>query len=613
MVLAISRRATLVVVVLLAVGLGVWVWQGEERAGRSGAGHRVHGTGGGDEESDEAGGRHAPGWKAPPPPGQDPSYQGPSPTDPWREGEFAQKAGPSMPRPPPPRQEASTTRDAVARAITRAPGKVGYLTSVPTTEPWASLLGERLVPVAPQEVDEQGTGIDAFAWRLLGRGVDFLLVDTSEPLATPWLDAQATTLRSRLRDALPTTHFHPVVRGATHTLYRVSPPIRISDAKAKQLVAYVRAKLAGETATWPDLEAPTAAVDGGQHRVAISLRSWETRAVGHKKIGWRSALGSTLREAVDAAIERVKKGWSKMRDEAELPERLASAMPRVEVELDVLFDVCEITDPEPHRLMWNLELGYDGAYLDVDGSTSLRLPSEALQSGVETEAGFIDRLEKNAHLQTGTWRNPDHRFGRFATLNFVEIAPAGRVVRTYRGSPLVRVSEVTKERLKRSLVLGARWLWRNQLPDGQFRYRYKPLRPEGDWWQEGNNIVRHALNPYTLMLVNRVAPDPGSSRARGAGSSTRSRTCGASATVATSGTPTSPPRSPTRRWAPSRSRSCRSSRWPRRSTSASTATSSTASPRSCCTCRTPTGTSASTTCRRTTRTSRPRTPSSRAS
>lgn len=500
MVLAISRRATLVLIAALAVGLGVWVWMGEQTSG----GRRTS-RGGGDEEGEDGAGRHAKGWKAPPEPGQDPDYEGPSPTDPWREGEFAQKAGPSMPRPPPPREESPLTRDAVARAIARAPGKVGYLASAPS-EPWLGLLGDRLASVEPQEVDEQGLAIEALSWRLRGRGIDFLLVDTTEPVAGVWLDAQATTLRSRLRDALPMTHFHPVVRGATHTLYRVGPPIRITERQGKALLGYVRAKLAGGGAAWPTIDAPVGAVDGAQHRVALTLRSFAA-SPDHKKLGWKSAPGATLRAAVDAAIDRVRKGWPGMRDDTELPADLGDALERIEVEIDVLFDVCEITDRDARRLMWNLELGYDGAFLEKDGSTVLRLPSDALQGGVETEAAFVERLEKNADLAPGAWRDPDHRFGRFATLDFVEVEPEGRVQRLYRGNPLVRVSEITKKRLVRSLVVGARWLWRNQLPDGQFRYRYKPLRSESDRWQEGNNIVRHALNPYTLMLVNRVAPD----------------------------------------------------------------------------------------------------------
>jgi len=503
MVLAMSRRTTLVVVGLVALGLGVWVWMGEDQRGSGRRGSAS--SGGGDEEGGEDGaGQHGKGWKAPPEPGQDPDYEGPSPTDPWREGQYAQKAGPSMPRPPPPRTESPLTREAMARVIARVTGKIGYLSSMGSTEPWASLLGDRLVPVDPQEVDEQGMQIEALSWRLRARGVELLLVDTTEPIAGVWLDSQATTLRSRLRDALPMSHFHPLVRGATHTLYRVGPPLRITERQGKALLGYVRAKLAGASATWPEIDAPVAAVDGAQHRVAISLRSFAA-SPEHKKIGWRNSPGATLRAAVDAAIGRLKSGWPKMRDE--LPERLADAMDEIEVEIDVLYDVCEITDRETRRLLWNLELGYEGAFIEKDGTTVLRLPSDALQGGVETEAAFVERLEKNADLEAGAWRDPDHRFGRFASLNFAEVTPEGRVVRLYRGNPLVRVSEVTRERLVRSLVVGARWLWHNQLPDGQFRYRYKPLRDPSARWQEGNNIVRHALNPYTLMLVNRVAPD----------------------------------------------------------------------------------------------------------
>jgi AMMECR1 domain-containing protein len=95
-----------------------------------------------------------------------------------------------------------------------------------------------------------------------------------------------------------------------------------------------------------------------------------------------------------------------MREDTNLPEDLADALERIELEIDVMYDFCEITDRATSRLMWNLELGHDGAFITDGDSFSVRLPSEALQGGVETEEAFIERLEKNAHLTKGAWREP---------------------------------------------------------------------------------------------------------------------------------------------------------------------------------------------------------------
>src|SRR5687768_6726017 len=162
MVLAISRRATLVLVLAVAVGLAVWVLQGErEGAGSSAARDRA-----GDEEAGDDEASSGAQGKLPPSPGQDPSYEGPSPREPWREGQFAQKAGPSMPRPPPPEVETGATLDAVERAVARAPGSIAFLSSMPPEEPWMAKLGPRIVPLSPEEVDGEGTELDRLAHRL---------------------------------------------------------------------------------------------------------------------------------------------------------------------------------------------------------------------------------------------------------------------------------------------------------------------------------------------------------------------------------------------------------------------------------------------------------------
>jgi hypothetical protein len=112
-------------------------------------------------------------------------------------------------------------------------------------------------------------------------------------------------------------------------------------------------------------------------------------------------------------------------------------------------------------------------------------------------------------LHEGMWeKDTAYRFQRFRTVNWIDRPGGGEVVEIYRGVPLKTIWDVNRSALVRSLELGADWLMRNQKTDGQYAYKYTPTNRPGTRWTAGGNIVRHALNPYTLLMVNKIKPDP---------------------------------------------------------------------------------------------------------
>jgi hypothetical protein len=112
-------------------------------------------------------------------------------------------------------------------------------------------------------------------------------------------------------------------------------------------------------------------------------------------------------------------------------------------------------------------------------------------------------------LHESVWhKDATYRFGRFRTIHWIERSPEGDIVELYRGIPLKTIWDVSRASLVRSLELGADWLMRNQSPDGQYAYKYTPINRPGRRWTAGGNIVRHALNPYTLLMVNKIRPNP---------------------------------------------------------------------------------------------------------
>jgi hypothetical protein len=415
--------------------------------------------------------------------------------------------------------------EAVQAAAREAEGLIGYVG--PRRDDRFDVLGTRLrdVPGSLFEGDDPASVAD----QLNRDGYAWLLVSSRTPQPTPGMEPNIVSLRVRLRDALPLSHFHPVIFSRSHVLYRIAPPLELDQADRQRIAAWTRARLGGgEEAGSLGIERPTGAVGRAEHRVIISLRSRDTERLLGQRLASASAAGPTLEQALGRTVDRLVSTWSEARAEAAdrfrvtFPTELAEAMQSFEIEIEVVHDLCHIIDRDDGRLLWQFELGLEGMYFERGDRFSYMSPATPIQraSGEDFlgERGMLELFLEWNGLDQRDWVAPGsqgtvrgryaHDFGRFESLHWLERSPGGEVVSLYRNVPLATLADVTRENAVRALRLGAMWLVNNQLEDGQFRYRYKPLEASARRrWINGNNVVRHALNPYTLLLVNRVAPD----------------------------------------------------------------------------------------------------------
>ena len=466
-----------------------------------------------------------PGWQRPPPIGSDPDYMGPEPTAPMRFSPYAMSTSKRVRRRRLPRDNGDPAMaEAVLHVMQGVEGRVGYLGNDPGDR--FEDLGDRM-----RDVDDRlfaGNDPSPIAERLLGEGFSWLLVSSREPVPVPWMATDVDGLRIRLRDALPLSHFHPVIFSRSHVLYRIAPPMELAQSDMQRITEWVRDRLADEAAPPLGIERSTASVGRNEHRAIISLRARRHSRVIGRRVVSASESGSTLEEALAHTVERIQRDWDEARAEAidrfrvTFDRDLSEAIGEMELEVEIVDRMCHIIDRDVGRLLWQFELGIEGMYFERGERFSYMSPATPIQrasgDNFRGERGMLDKfLEWNA-LQQDDWLEPGRPgtargryasdFGRFETHHWLERGPGGEIVVLYRNVPLVTIADVSRDNLIRSLRLGAMWLVNNQLDDGQFRYRYKPLEENNRRrWIRGNNIVRHALNPYTLLLVNRVAPD----------------------------------------------------------------------------------------------------------
>ncbi|MDJ0762280.1 MAG: hypothetical protein QNJ97_04755 [Myxococcota bacterium] len=476
-----------------------------------------------------------PGWKAPPLPGTDPGYKGPDPTQPFKESPYAMPSSKAvLARPPIRDRQDPTLVTEVKKALARAAGKIGYLG---TAESLARLgkLGHHLIVLDPAmfAVDDD----EKVAQQLLSRGLDVVLVDRTIPRVSPWVEEKMSSVALRLRDAVSLAWFHPVVLGSGTAMFRLAPPFEIPLHVKRLVTSRVRTLLTGDRPVEFVFNPPLGAIGDDAFRVIVSLRWRAESGLKGRKLVKRMAHGPTLRAAIDSAVRRIKSDWSNIRKSitnnrtisvAYVPSDLREAVSKMEIEIDVLYDFCQLTDRSPHNLLWYVELGLEGLSLRGNGVFHYLEPNYAVHMESKSEIRFLEKMlmksqlkqflrnpkkKKNKKrgkvLHEAAWVNDDtYQFGRFRTVNWIERPGGGDIVELYRGVPLKTIWDVNRASLLRSLELGAEWLMSNQTDDGQYAYKYFPVNKPGKRWMAGGNIVRHALNPYTLLMVNKIKQDP---------------------------------------------------------------------------------------------------------
>jgi hypothetical protein len=474
-------------------------------------------------------------WTMPPRPGTDPSYQGPEPGMPFKESPYAMPSPKvTLVRSPIEDRDDPTLVEEVEKAAALAAGKIGYIGSrSPKTK--FGRFGPHLVTLDAGQFE--GDDDEPVAKDLLKKGIEFVLVDRTTPLVRPWIEEKMSSLRLRLRDAVSLAWFHPVVLGSGYAMYRVAAPFDIPTHVKRRLTQRVRQVLTSETPAPVNFSIPDDAVGDKTFRTVVSLRWRGELGLKGRKLVKRISHGKTLVEALDNTAKEIRKDWldvakSVMSDRnlsvSFVSKDIKEAVGKMEIEIDVLYDMCALTDKNLRDMIWYVELGLEGVSLRGNKTFHYLEPSYAVQMEVTSPVVFLEKMLMKQHLneflrepkkkrnkkrgkvlnETAWFKDNGYRLGRFRTVNWIEREPRGDIAEIYRGLPLKTIWDVTRASLVRSLELGAEWLMHNQSEDGQYAYKYTPTNKPGRRWTPGGNIVRHALNPYTLLMVNKIKPDP---------------------------------------------------------------------------------------------------------
>ncbi len=473
-------------------------------------------------------------WKAPPRQGTDPNYIGPEPGAPFKESPYAMPSPKIiLVRDPIQDHKDPAMVPEVKKAAGRAAGKIGYLGNRDPKSTFVDF-GPHLVPLEASTFE--GDDDEVVAKDLLAKGIDFVLVDRTSPRVGPWIEEKMSSVRIRLRDAVSLSWFHPVVLGSGYAMFRVAEPFVIPKHIKRRMVTRAREIMKGETPSNLNFAISNAAVGMDEFRAVVSLRWRNEAGLKGRKLVKRIASGKSLIDAIDKASASINKDWasiakSTLEDDtvsiSNVPENIKDALSKMEIEIEVLYNVCALTDKRARNLVWYLELGLEGLAMQGKGKFHYLEPAYAVHMEIASEVQYLERMLKKQGfsqflrepkktnkkrglvLNETAWMNDtEYRLSRFRTVHWIEREANGEIVELYRGVPLKTIWDVSRPALVRSLELGAEWLMNNQTPDGQYAYKYAPTNKPGRRWEAGGNIVRHALNPYTLLMVNKIKPDP---------------------------------------------------------------------------------------------------------
>ncbi len=479
-------------------------------------------------------------WLPPPPPGTVPDYEGPGPFEEFKESPYAMPASKRvLGRPAIIDLNEPDFITASKRIIAKDKLRLG----VSGREELSSRLelkGEQYVNLSHERfktVDDE-----TLAKELLSQGISLVLFDKTQTQVAPWVEEEYNSLHIRLRDALETDWFHPVVIGSGAALYRIAKPFIISTEDKQKLTTYTRKLMQGKKVPEPDIMRSPSEFGMPYFRVIVSLRWREKEGLKGRKFVKRISRAKTLPAAIRTSVKKISNEWDKIslsviKDSTisvtVIPDTLKEAVDHMEIELEVIHDTAVITDRTVKNTVWNLELGLHGVTVWYKNRMHYLEPAYAVHMEVKSEVQFVEQMLKKRKLhkflrdprkRSNFWRekvlyesrwenDKDLRFERFRTIHWIESLASDkekkrRIIELYRGVPLIEQAQVNKEALINSLKYGSSWLLNHQSSDGQYAYKYTPTNKPDRRWEAGGNIVRHALNPYTLLMVYKIVKDP---------------------------------------------------------------------------------------------------------
>lgn len=284
-----------------------------------------------------------------------------------------------------------------------------------------------------------------------------------------------------------------------HYLYTVRRlPTRVRDSTATTLLAGLRARLAGGTAS-PQAWRPSSA------RLIASARTQ-----GRSLVIVHADGGDDIERALDLLARRIRDSWAADVEVLGLGS-MSELLPRIRLEIHYISEQAPVEPRSVEALFEIWEPGIDGFIFRQPPGRAQKLTvrpgSEMVARSLET----IDRLLWTATRETGwldpaPWEHPSTRLDLIRTHHWMEDRPGGGgAVRLTRGTPEpVAVAGPEPETLTR-LRACADWWRDNTGPDGRVRYKFWPTenRTSSDY-----NEVRHVLGIRDLAEAHRLLQDP---------------------------------------------------------------------------------------------------------
>ncbi|MCB0334721.1 MAG: hypothetical protein KDD62_00405 [Bdellovibrionales bacterium] len=464
-------------------------------------------------------------WVMPPEPQSDPSYQGPDPLAELKESPYAMPSSKKVLRRP--KFQTSGAQDFFLKALpilknAQEPVAVYDASKQQALVTW---LEEQKQTYESLTEALESYSQEQVAKLLSEKKINYLLVNRQQPERLPWVDQELASIASRLREAIPLRDLTPVLLDRGFALYVFEPRLALEKATKQTISDYIRSTLKNEKVKLSSIPALTLA-SSFKRSVSIGVRTTGIRETKGRLLARGFGSGVSVADAVQSATKNLQgklhriPGTAKKHFNVSVPSDTQAAVDLYDIEVNVFQRPTELIDLSSFGLTLDVELGLHGLFLKLKGKEHYLDSSYAVHNEFSAAPQFFRKLLQRGELgdylvrQDKTYvvkfdslKRDEARLYRYEALSWIDGARNEAIVELYRGVPLKFMSEVTRDSLVKSVALGADWLARNQHADGQYAYRYSTMGAEGTRWLPGANIVRHALNPYSVLLVHEFQPD----------------------------------------------------------------------------------------------------------
>jgi AMMECR1 domain-containing protein len=227
-----------------------------------------------------------------------------------------------------------------------------------------------------------------------------------------------------------------------------------------------------------------------------------------------SQFDSLLQSVIDATRRTI-------RDQRHGEPLKRSELDSTWIDLNILLSPERVMHTDPKALSEGIELGVHAIGLEQDQPAGR--PARAFfKANVPVNHGYtlkttLGRLSRKAGIGRGGWQDPGVRVSRYDTLHFREAFThrfePPRMQEMFRGAPVVRQRDVTRQSLERSLRLAGNYLTNHVTRNGRLTYEYDPQAPERRFSNSTVAVLRRLAATWVLADTARYFREPRFERA----------------------------------------------------------------------------------------------------